>query len=64
MKEELFLLKEAEAIDQMAEIIHEIYQHNPKFISIILEAGINQVPTIHVEYDANVITKYIGEKVR
>lgn len=59
---ERFLLHEDTAINEMADIIHEIYRHDPKKLRIVLTGAVDEVPTVHVEYDANVLTKQIGEK--
>lgn len=59
-KAERFILTEEMAKEAMNDIIHEIWSHYPKEVEIRLQAAVDEVPTIHVEYDTNVIIEYAG----
>jgi len=58
----MFFLTEKNAIKAMTEVIKEIYKHKPTSLRIVLEGSVDDIPTIHVEYDTFVYDKVVGEQ--
>ena len=56
----LYSLSEDTAINNIAEIIHEIYGHRPTSMKLILTASIDEVATVHVEYDGYVLNRNLN----
>ena len=56
-----YYLPEDVAINNVANIIHEIYTHRPTSIVLTLKASVDAVATVHVEYDAHVFERKLNE---
>ena len=64
-----FFLPEEEAISTVTQAIKEAYSHKPTYIHISIEGAVDELPVIHVEYEAygtrvlfnNPVGKEVGE---
>lgn len=47
-----YILPEEEAIATMTQAIREAYAHKPTYINISIEGAVDELPMVHVEYEA------------
>lgn len=56
-----YILTRENAIKAVNKVINEIYDHRPQKMTVILTAGVDEIPMIHVEYDALVYNAILRE---
>lgn len=47
-----YFFPEEEAIAAMTQAIKEAYSHRPTYINISIEGAVDELPMVHVEYEA------------
>lgn len=47
-----YFFPEEEAIATMTQAIKEAYSHKPTYINISIEGAVDELPMLHVEYEA------------
>lgn len=52
-----WVLRESTLINKLAEVVQDIYKHNPSAISIEVKADVLSVPKLNVSYSANILDK-------
>ena len=50
-----WFLRESTLINKLAEVVKDIYKHNPDTISIEVKADVFSVPKLSVSYSANIV---------
>ena len=62
MAEKKFYLTEEHAIEVLTEAVHEAWSHNPTKMRILLEGSVDELPTLHVEYDSYAYSLGVGKE--
>lgn len=50
-----WVLRESTLINKLAEVVKDIYKHNPESISIEVKADVFSVPKLNVSYTASIV---------
>ena len=50
-----WFLRESTLINKLAEVVKDIYKHNPDTISIEVKADVLSIPKLNVSYTASIV---------
>ena len=55
VKYKSWVLRESTLINKLAEVVQDIYKHNPSAISIEVKADVLSIPKMNVSYSADIL---------